>query len=335
MRTTDSNLLRIGVFYDGNFFYHVSNYYSYAHPRRARISIDGLHGFIRKQVADAYDADIRLSQIVDAHYFRGRLSAAEASSREKLIYHERVFDDILVSSGVTTHYLPVRNYGGRFQEKGIDVWLALEAYELTVYKHFNVVVLIAGDGDYVPLVRKLNTLGTRVMVLGWDFDTVNEYGKQFSTRSSSDLMEEATYPIQMHRLIDDPAHADDESLINLFVATREDATMSDHAVGNGASETDSSYAQEEDLPEGWDVSDDQGFDNPSHSESSGERQEGEIFVLKEGYGFVGHPPNGTFFHYSDLLNCDFNDLRHGDRLSYEIGIGPEGKAKAIRVERLD
>lgn len=321
-----NNLLRVGVFYDGNFFYHVSNYYSYAHQRRARISIDGLHRFIRHRVAEAYNTQIRLCQIVDAHYFRGRLSAAEASSREKLIYHERVFDDILVSSGVTTHYLPSRSYGGRYQEKGIDVWLALEAYELAVYKQFNVVVLIAGDGDYVPLVRKLNTLGVRVMVLGWDFDTVNDYGKQFSTRTSHDLLEETTHPIAMHDVIDDPKHAEDPVINGLFVHSMElqsEPSIKESSDIEAAASYDV-YPEDTELA----VSEDEEV-------ASGERLIGEIFVLKEGFGFIGAPPNGTFFHYSDLTNCDFNDLRHGDRLSYEIGIGPEGRKKAISIELLD
>lgn len=318
-----NNLLRVGVFYDGNFFYHVSNYYSYAHRRRARISIDGLHRFIRHRVSAAYNTDTRLCQIVDAHYFRGRLSAAEASSREKLIYHERFFDDILVSSGVTSHYLPLRSYGGRYQEKGIDVWLALEAYELAVYKQFNVVVLIAGDGDYVPLVRKLNTLGVRVMVLGWDFDTVNDYGKQFSTRTSHDLLEETTHPIAMHDVIDDPSNQDDPVINGLFVHSREYTNDTIDDESDSEEEAIDVYPEESAAYERDDVS------------AEGERQVGEIYVLKEGFGFIGSPPDGTFFHYSDLTNCDFNDLRHGDRLAYEIGVGPEGRKKAISIELLD
>ena len=47
-----SRLTRIGVFYDGNYFYHVSNYYFYSHPRQARISISGLHEFIREKVCE-------------------------------------------------------------------------------------------------------------------------------------------------------------------------------------------------------------------------------------------------------------------------------------------
>lgn len=135
----DSKLLRIGVFYDGNFFSHVSNYYKYAHPRKARVSIPGLHSFIKRHVASVEGVDERYCQIVDAHFFRGRYSARDAEAQQKL-FADRVLDDILMHEGVVTHYLPLRGGG----EKGIDVWLALEAFELAVFKRFNVLVLIAG-----------------------------------------------------------------------------------------------------------------------------------------------------------------------------------------------
>src|SRR5262245_53589537 len=118
MITADSKLTRIGVFYDGSFFSHVSNYYQYHHDRRSRISVSGLHDFIRDEVAKCEHSDARYCQIVDAHYFRGRLSASEADNRD-MLYRERVFDDVLVREGVTTHYLPLGPQG----EKGIDVWL--------------------------------------------------------------------------------------------------------------------------------------------------------------------------------------------------------------------
>ena len=59
----DSKLTRIGVFYDGNFFFHVSNYYHYSHERKARISVAGLHEFIRHQVADSEGCDVKYCQI--------------------------------------------------------------------------------------------------------------------------------------------------------------------------------------------------------------------------------------------------------------------------------
>ena len=139
-------LLRIGLFYDGQYFFNVSNYYQYQHNRKARISISGLHEYIKKEVSSVTGHDIRLCQIVDAHYFRGRFSAQKSEERNKL-YNERLFDDILMKENVITHYLPVKynEKTGKTEEKGIDVWLALEAFELAIYKRFDVLVLIACD----------------------------------------------------------------------------------------------------------------------------------------------------------------------------------------------
>lgn len=78
MNQMNSPLIRIGVFYDGNYFLKISDYYYFQHDRKARISLEGLHEFIRHQVAEEEDVDVRLSQIIDAHFFRGRLSATEA-----------------------------------------------------------------------------------------------------------------------------------------------------------------------------------------------------------------------------------------------------------------
>ena len=104
---------KIGVFYDGNFFLHTSNYYNYIHPQKRRLSINGLHQFIRYKVAEEEGIDVKDCRIVEAHYFRGRLNASDASQRGNQLYNDRVFDDILMSEGVSTHYLPLRNFFGR------------------------------------------------------------------------------------------------------------------------------------------------------------------------------------------------------------------------------
>jgi uncharacterized LabA/DUF88 family protein len=208
----DDKLIRIGVVYDGNFFLHVSNYYLYHHGRGARISLDGLHAFVRSKVAELEGTEARYCPIIDAHYFRGRLPSKVVEERNRLL-SERVFEDILIRQNITTHYLPIPE--GR-AEKGIDVWLALETYELAVLKRFNVIVLIAGDGDFVPLVRKLNSLGTRVMLLGWDFRYQDENGDERETRTSQALQAECTYPLMMSSVIVAAAEGD-ARVNNLFV----------------------------------------------------------------------------------------------------------------------
>jgi uncharacterized LabA/DUF88 family protein/cold shock CspA family protein len=289
-------LVRIGVFYDGNYFLHVSNFYNYEHARKRRLSISGLHEFIRHQVGVEESIDVRLCQIVDSHYFRGRLSAQEASQRGDTLYWDRVFDDILMSEGITTHYLPLKTIGGQKQEKGIDVWLALEAFELAFYKRFNVLVLIASDGDYVPLVRKLNTLGTRVMVLSWDFEYITDTGQEFMTRTSQDLLEEVTYPVAMHEIIDNRVKRNDSLVNNLFV--KGESRRSDTL-----------------------TSSQQSIDNPTS----------EIMRLNPGYGFIKYPPNNLFFHFTSVVGGDFNDLKLGDKVQFKIGKNDKNEDVAREV----
>jgi cold shock CspA family protein len=330
----DNKLTRIAVFYDGNFFSHVSNYYTYNHPRRARLGVHGLHNFIRAEVAKQESINNRYCQIVDAHYFRGRLTAREAESRNSLL-NERLFDDVLIREGVVTHYLPLGPNG----EKGIDVWLALEVLELAIYKHFNVSVIVTGDGDFVPLIRKLNTIGTRVMVLGWDFRFMGQDGKEHETRTSQQLLDEATYPIMMSDVIDDRSRKNDALVNGLFLSTREYRMPPAPQATNGqpAGEQPAVEQPAGEHPAG---------EHPATGDSTGEQQTGEqtpgeqptgepvngnrtlgtIKVLKEGYGFIA-PSSGSadlFFFHSEVLDVDFNDLVVGDRVSFTPGRNDRG-----------
>ncbi len=336
MPAAASRLTRIGVFYDGNYFLHVSNYYNYSHERRSRISISGLHAFIRRQVAEEEGVNERLCQIVDAHYFRGRLNAHEANQRGNQLFYDRLFDDILMSEGVVTHYLPVKTYQGYRQEKGIDVWLALEAFELAQYKKFDVVVLITSDGDYVPLIRKLNTLGSRIMVLSWDFEFLNEQGEKQVTRTSQDLLEEVSYPVGMHALIDDRSRRNDMVIQNLFVKQQPRPTFT--AVPNNGT----TYANNNSFSNGISAGDGyesayQPSDEPNYNLADGVDDDPEgrklstIRSLKTGYGFVNFPPNNLFFHYTSLIDTDFNELQVDDEVEFTVGRNAEGKDIAIDV----
>lgn len=290
-------LTRVGVFYDGNYFFKVSNYYKFAHKRKARISITGLHEFIRNHVATVEAVDARFCQIVDAHFFRGRFSAKSADERQQL-YYDRVFDDILMGEGVVTHYLPMRNGG----EKGVDVWLALEAFELAVYKRFDVLVIITGDGDFVPLARKVNSLGTRVMVIGWDFSYVDHQNQQQDTITSIHLLDEVTYPVMMHQLIDDKTRRDDPLIKNLFVEPRPEEAQPQQVATLQAQVA------------------------PTLSPVSDKRYEGDIKVIKEGFGFIRCAafPANIFFYWNALSDCDFHDLKIGTTVSFTVGKGERG-----------
>lgn len=310
-------LTKIGVFYDGNYFLHVSNYYNYDHPRRARLSIAGLHRFIEARMGQD-EGRPGMAKIVDSHYFRGRLNATEAQARGSVLYYDRVFDDILMSSGVTTHYSPLRsNASGRRGEKGIDVWFALEAYESALLRKLDVVVLIASDGDYVPLVRKLHALGTKVVILAWDFEFTTDNGSEMVTRTSQDLLDEASHPIMMNRIIDEPRTAGEKILVDdLFVA------YTDKKSGD-SSKKHPKKSEREVV-----------YEEPTNGQV-GDRMESEIFSLKNGYGFIKYPPNNLFFHHTTVDNVDFSELYVDDHVAFTLTHNNKGQLVAVDVKLLE
>jgi cold shock CspA family protein/uncharacterized LabA/DUF88 family protein len=294
----DNRLVRIAVFYDGNYFSHVSNYYNYQHPRHARIDFYGLHDFVRHQIASREGTDVRYCQIVDAHYFRGRKAARDAN-----LVAERQFDEVLMRAGITTHYTPLTRFG----EKGIDVWLALEAFELVILKKYSVVVLIAGDSDYLPLIRKLATFGARVLLLGWHFKYVGSDGVERETRTSQSLLDEATYPVLMSDIMGDPEHADDALIEALFV--RRSVSL---------------VASEERAP---DSSGDVLLESVSEDRvDHGVSRTGFVKFAKSGWGFIidGETQADVFFHWTDVEGGDFNELREGAFVTYVPGHNDRG-----------
>lgn len=317
MVPSNQKLSRIGIFYDGNFFRRVSNYYSNTHTRKARISIEGLHNFIRAHAAAEEGTDVKFTQIVDAHYFRGRMKAREAEERD-ILFQERSFEDVLMYEGVTTHYLPK----GRDGEKGVDVWLALEAFEMAIYKRFDVLALIAGDGDFLPLVRKLNTLGTRVMVVGWDFSFTDNNGNLRETRTSQLLYNEATYPVKMDEVIDAPGNENDPLVNNLFHRPEfrpeiRQEFRPEYRQAPMLTSQPVSHASALGTVAGT---------TPVQPPEIGSVQRGRIANLKETYGFIQPETGGDniFFPFSSLPPGEAQRLRPGTRVSYEYGQGDRG-----------
>lgn len=325
-------LTKIAVFYDGNFFTHVSNFYAYAHERKARINIQGLHDFIRHRVADEEQTDVRYCQIVDAHYFRGRRSPTLGDSA--FLYGERLFDTVLMRAGVVMHYLPlVQLPDGRIIEKGIDVSLALEAFESAMLKRYDILALLAGDSDYVPLVRKLAVAGTRVLLLGFDAKYVDENQNERQTRTAQTLLDVCTYPVMVSTLIDDRAHRNSKLVDGLFVDRAQVRVAPPRAIAEALAASTEVLGGEE-----VEVSDDAG---PIEL-SSDERIAAEVMNPKEGFGFirplagtaVGTGGAGYFFFHTDLVNCDFMQLSSGEPVTFVIGYNTRGPcARLVKVDR--
>jgi len=331
----ENNTCRIAVFYDGNYFLHVSNYYRFQHKRQARLSFDGLHEFIRAETAEKRGRDLRHCQIVDSSYFRGRLSAQqiagpsaqqvakldteEVTKQNKLLLNDRKFEDALKKAGIASYDLPLaKRPDGRYGEKGVDVMLALTAYKMTSQKKYDVCVLFAGDGDFVPLVKELQDLGAYVILLGWDYEFENPkepQGKPIVARVSSYLIDYVDYPIMMTDVVDSRARQREPLINGLFMPR--DAGPSQKLPATKLQQENQQLPQER---------------------VEGSEGQGSIFTLNSDKGF-GHikPDDGSencFFHCNDLTNdASIENCCLKDRVTFTRVRGEKG-SHAINVRLL-
>lgn len=204
--------LSVGVFIDGGYYAKINR--ALKATERSIIRVRSLFEFITDRLAKIEDVNVSDCQITEAHYFRGRFRVKDAYDKH-LLYNERNFEDTLIENDVIFHYKHLREVerDGRQEviEKGVDVWFALEAYELAVFRKFDYVVLITGDADHEMLVRKLKALKIKTVLLTWNLTDVDA--------TSSLLREEAGHHWELSNLI----HEDENLKHGLLYRLKEPA----------------------------------------------------------------------------------------------------------------
>ena len=202
----ERNNLSVGLFIDGGYYAKVNE--ALEDTCALNIRVSSLMKFVCRQVAALAHCDASACYITESHYFRGRYRVYDAQNKH-LLYSERKFEDALIENDVIFHYKHLREVqkdGERVSiEKGIDVWFALEAYELSILRHFDYVVLITGDADHEMLMRKLKALKIHTILLTWDVDDSR------TTSTAKLLRDEACTHIELSKLA-----AEDSQLLTLI-----------------------------------------------------------------------------------------------------------------------
>ena len=186
----ENKQISIGVFIDGGYYAKIDE--GLKKNLSLQVNLSSLLAYLRRQVSAKYQIPYEDCQITENHYFRGRYRVYDANNKH-LLYSERKFEDALIENDVIFHYKHLREVKKGSEvtivEKGIDTWYALETYELTLLRKFEVVVLITGDADHEMIARKLKALKSRVLLLTWNMS------EQSST--SRFLKEEANWHIEL------------------------------------------------------------------------------------------------------------------------------------------
>lgn len=150
----------------------------------------------------------------------------------------------------------------------------------------------------MPLINKLNTIGSRVMLLGWDFSYERD-GKEYRTQVAAALIDRANYSIMMNKEIEARERRKDALIDGLFM----DKTFSPPPPVNNP---------------------------PPINQPVDDSRQGTIlsFSLEKGYGFIrpdGYGDN-CFFHKSGILGIYPEQLENGMKVSYIIAQTDKGPA---------
>lgn len=186
----------IGLFIDGGYYAKINE--ALEEQLSLNINVTAFMSFIRRQVSLLSKSPVTDCHITESHYFRGRYRVNDANSKH-LLFSERKFEDSLIENDVIFHYKHLREVQREGEitviEKGIDVWFALEAYELSIIRKFDYVVLITGDADHEMLIRKLKALKINTILLTWDVSDDQ------STSTAKLLREEACTHIELNKQV--------------------------------------------------------------------------------------------------------------------------------------
>lgn len=171
-KVMERNQLSVGIFIDGGYYAKINEGLQRLFSKQ--LDIRALFDYMRERIAVKSGSKLEDIHIVEAHYFRGRYRASDAQDKN-LLYDERLFEDSLIENDIIFHYKHLRELekkgGITVIEKGIDVWFALETYELSMIRKFDFVILVTGDADHEMLAKKLNALKTKVILLNWRLDS--------------------------------------------------------------------------------------------------------------------------------------------------------------------
>lgn len=206
--------MRLAIFIEGAFFVKINTYYRYHHRVKSNMTFNGLFDFLCEEVAFLEGVPAKYCKMVESHWYRGRFSTqqlekkvTDPAQRFKQMVNERKLDDLFMYQGITQHHYPVQ-YNPKTGQMGdaiVSMYLTVDALQMASLDQYDGIVLLAGDSSYLPLLKKVNSIGKKVIIPVWDFEfeTENDNGTNRNvTRTSQALVDESTYPIQMSDFVD-------------------------------------------------------------------------------------------------------------------------------------
>ena len=192
----DKAICRIGVFYDGTYFSKSQKYFYRTDV--GWLDFRALHSFIEDYVRNKEQGYFAY-KVVYGGWFQGLHTSRQ--TEPKFLHKDRNLHHDLMHAGVETKFVPMSESkkDEKPHEKGVDVALAVDAMKVGLSGTIDLAVLVAGDADFVPLLRELMKVGVRTLILYFDYKTEDGY-KAFTNER---LLRAANYDLNINALEQD------------------------------------------------------------------------------------------------------------------------------------
>src|SRR5574337_1163618 len=116
-----------------------------------------------------FSARVNFGGLVDAAVANRRVVRAIAYVAKSKTGEEQAFFDALVASGIELKVKDVQEFASGEKKADWDVGMAVDA--MTISPRVDVVILVTGDGDFVPLVESLKGHGVLCEVVAFGEST--------------------------------------------------------------------------------------------------------------------------------------------------------------------
>jgi len=132
-----------------------------------------------------YHLRVNFGEVLKTAVSRRKLIRAFAYVVKTKTGEEKAFFEALTKLGIESRIKDLKEYYGGFKKADWDVGITVDAIRVAPW--VDVIILVSGDGDFIPLVEYLKNQGKRVEVIG------------FGRSTSSDLKEEADEFIDLEK----------------------------------------------------------------------------------------------------------------------------------------
>ncbi|MEZ4103079.1 MAG: NYN domain-containing protein [Candidatus Paceibacterota bacterium] len=174
--------MRAALLIDGTYFYIINNYYGSVSRHKRSFEIPLLIQYFQKVIAKALKEKVDDIEFLHGHLYIGvRDSEINRFQSEEMVEYG--------DAGIVTHVSPLITHpDGKSREKGVDTSLVADGTEWISRDEIDVLVLIAGDADFIPLVRKSKKFKKNIFLFYWNINLGKDYKEDIST--SGKLVEE-------------------------------------------------------------------------------------------------------------------------------------------------